>query len=305
MMATMVRSGTGAGDKVRVPVTVFVHIHYPDIWHEMCVILAERLTSPFHLVLTHTGDAALPVPATPWLAGVRQLPVENRGRDVRPFLQALAETSGFDVGLKLHTKKSPQRTDGARWRAHALHSLLPREGSEAAIARLRADTRIGLVAPAGLSLSVEPWVLVNAPGMVRIMATLGIELVDSALEDAYFAAGSMFWFRRAAIETLAAPEVLDLFEDERGQLDGTIAHAMERIFPVEARRHAYVSLAMPALMESTSRCTPAELIALARRYADTPQSYFPIPGIAALPPPDKAVPRRWGGLLGGLLRRRT
>ena len=90
-------------DNSRVPVVVFVHVYYPEIWQEMRIVLAERLVSPFRLVLTHTTNTSLPIPESPWLVSVTQLHVENRGRDIRPFLQALGETTGCDIGLKLHT----------------------------------------------------------------------------------------------------------------------------------------------------------------------------------------------------------
>jgi lipopolysaccharide biosynthesis protein len=304
MMDAMTGSGLAAGDTAQAPVTVFVHVHYPDIWQEMSVILAERVKSPFHLVLTRTRDEVLQAPETPWLLTVTQRRVENRGRDVKPFLQALAEMPGLDIGLKLHAKKSPQRTDGDRWRSAALCSLLPPEGCAAVIASLRADPRIGLVAPSQLSLSVDPWVLGNEAGMVRIMTTLGAELVDSALNDAYFAAGTMFWFRRAAIEALTAPAVLELFEEEENQLDDTIAHAMERIFGVEARRRGFVSMSVSALTEASSSSTTAELLGLARRYADLPSDYFPSSRMSVPSSDSSAAAMRWARRLGWLLRRR-
>jgi lipopolysaccharide biosynthesis protein len=268
------------------PVTVFVHIYYPDIWHEMVAIINERLTLPFHLVLTACDARHFDVlPEAPCLLSVERILVKNRGRDIRPFLQALGERRDTDIGLKLHTKKSPQRTDGAQWRAAVLDSLLPKNNAEAVVAHFRADQRIGLVSPADFSLSVMPWVLFNAPGMIRVMSVLGVQLVESDLDDAYFAAGAMFWFRRSAIERLADERVLGLFEAEEGQEDGTIAHAIERLFPVEARHRGYMSVAVPALMSSHPSTSTEDLVATARRYADIPTIHFPGPGISAPPPP--------------------
>ena len=267
------------------PVTVFVHVFYPDIWQGISRVLAERLRRPFHLVLTTPHDpGGLAVPDTPQLLSTNVIPVENRGRDILPFLQAVAAAPPFEIGLKLHTKKSPQRDDGARWLQDVLDSLLPSPRRTGALVdRLIADGRIGLVAPAGFSLSVRPWVLVNAPGMNRVMAALGHALTGYDLENAYFAAGSMFWFRRAAVAALASEPVMRVFEPEEGQLDGTAAHATERLFPVEARRQGYVSLAVPALMASRRTMSDAALQNLARRHADIPTTYFPAPYVAALP----------------------
>ena len=267
-------------------VAVLVHVHYPEIWREMSGLLASRLTIPFRLILTTSHpDDQIAIPKTRSLISARILRVENRGRDILPFLEALAATEGFEFGLKLHTKKSPQREDGAQWRGEILDSLIPSRGSRlrAIIRRLQADRRIGFVTPAGFCLSVKPWVLQNAPGMISVMHTLGAGLTEGDLADTYFAAGSMFWFRRSALAALADPRVMALFEAEEGQFDGTIAHAMERLFPVEARRQTFLSLAMPALMASRPAMSDAELLALAQRHADVPSTYFPAPYVSALP----------------------
>lgn len=267
------------------PIAVFVHVHYPDIWREMSMLLARRITRPFHLIVTssHPRDQ-IALPKTRQMLSARILLVENRGRDILPFLDALAVTEDFELGVKLHTKKSPQRKDGAAWRGQVLDSLIPARGAKLKliIQRLLADRRIGFVTPAGFCLSVKPWILVNAPGMVTVMRTLGSPLVEQDLEDCYFAAGSMFWFRRSSLAALAAPAVRNLFEAEEGQFDGTIAHAMERLFPVEVRRQGFISLAMPALLASNPAMEGTQLHQLARRHADVPSTYFPAPYVAAL-----------------------
>ena len=277
---------TSEAAKGETSVAVFVHVHYPEIWRDMSALLARRLTLPFRLIVTTSHpDDQIVMPKTKFLTSARILRVENRGRDILPFLQALAKTEGFELGLKLHTKKSPQRTDGDQWRGEILNSLIPPRGSilRTVIRRLQADQRIGFVTPAGFCLSVKPWVLQNAPGMVTVMRTLGVALTESDLTDTYFAAGSMFWFRRPALAALSKPRVTELFEPEEGQLDGTIAHAMERVFPVEARRQKFLSLAMPALMASRPAMSHPQLLELARRHADVPSTYFPAPYVAALP----------------------
>jgi lipopolysaccharide biosynthesis protein len=274
-----------ATDCSKAPVTVLAHVHYPDIWRDMSALLSERLAVPFHLALTSSlPEAEIVVPRTPALLSTQFLRVENRGRDILPFLRSLAGTQDFEFGLKLHTKKSPQREDGALWRAELLESLLPpADGVVRMIRRMQSDHRIGLVTPAGFCLSVKPWILQNDAGLNRIMSALGADLGECDLENVFFAAGSMFWFRRSALLALTTPNLPALFEPEEGQLDGTIAHAMERLFPVEARRQGYVSLAVTALMSSDPRLSLTELLELARGHADVPSRYFPGPYVPALP----------------------
>ena len=124
------------------------------------------------------------------------------------------------------------------------------------------------------------------------MSALGVDFGKCDLENVFFAAGSMFWFRRSSLMALTAPDLAALFEPEEGQLDGTTAHAMERLFPVEARRQGYVSLAVPALISSHPGLSLTELLELALRHADVPTRYFPAPYVPALPlatPPGKEL----------------
>lgn len=267
-------------------VAAFVHVHYPEIWAEMQETLAQRIGVPFHLVLTSSHPESEVVrPSAPNLLSTRFVQTENRGRDIRPFLAALHETPDFELGLKLHTKKSPQRMDGDVWRAAVLDALVPSPlGTAELVRRMHVDPRIGFVSPFPFGLSVKPWVLVNFPGMARVMHGLGHELQDADLEDAIFAAGSMFWFRRPALAAFAGDAILDLFEPEEAQLDGTTAHVMERLFPVEARRQGFVTLSTAALLEAEPGMPLPDLLALARQHADIPTTFFPAPYIAAVPP---------------------
>lgn len=272
------------------PVVLFVHAHYPDLWAEMAGRIAARMDRPFRLlVTTDRPQEAIPRPDSPFLADWQVLAVENRGRDILPFLRALAVAGEFEYGLKLHTKRSPQRPDGAAWRAALIDSLLPPEGPGGILDRLEALPSVGLVAPARFALSVEPWVLQNRAGMERLMGRLGADLCAADMEGAYFAAGSMFWFRRHALEPLADPGLPDLFEPEQGQLDGTAAHAMERLFPVIAKRQGQASMAVDALLQAAPGAGAETLAALAAAHADIPTPYFPGPGIPAHPAPAPPV----------------
>ena len=75
------------------------------------------------------------------------------------------------------------------------------------------------------------------------------EMHDAAIDlsKALFVAGSMFWFRSGALSALHGKNIE--FEPERGQLDGTKAHAHERIFSLLAEGRGFVSVTVDELFE--------------------------------------------------------
>lgn len=272
-----------ASNPLNTNIAVFVHVHYLDVWAELSRLIAERIKLPFRLIVTTSlQDAVLAKPDTIHMTSMEVIAVENRGRDILPFIRGLTQSRDFDIGLKLHTKKSPQRSDGDAWRNEIYQQLMPSHGATAElVTAMAADRRVGLVAPDGFSLSVRPWIFGNGPSMMAAMATLGRELKEDELDDVFFAAGSMFWFRREGLSALANEELQALFEAEEGQFDGTIAHAVERLFPIVVSRQGLVSTSRSALLAAEPGVSVDRIVALAREHADIPNVYFPAAGIAA------------------------
>lgn len=289
----------------RKDIAIFVHVHYREIWEELSCLIAERIDLPFKLFLTTSlQDIIVRKPDTPQLTTMDVIRVENRGRDILPFMHALAKVQDFDIGLKLHTKKSPQRSDGDAWRNEIYRQLMPANGGVTQlVTAMNADPRVGLVAPDGFSLSVRPWIFGNGPSMKAVMAALGHEMMEDELEDVFFAAGSMFWFRREGLAAFADERLPNLFEAEEGQLDGTVAHAVERLFPVQIRRQGLISTSRTALLAARPGAPLDAIIALARQNADIPNAYFPAAGVAAgadvIQPPPLTPARSLLRLLAG------
>ena len=110
-------------EAAKLPLTIFAHAYYPEVWREIAARL-DALTLPYQLVVTSPHpQASLHFPAK--AVAVEFHRVENRGRDVRPFLIALNDTRlATDICLKIHTKRSPHRSDGDKWRQRLLDDLL-------------------------------------------------------------------------------------------------------------------------------------------------------------------------------------
>ena len=168
----------------------------------------------------------------------------NRGRDVRPFLFVLRKLRelGYKLGCKLHTKRSPQLETGDQWRDSMIGSLLG-GGDAIAVAERRFASResLGLLVPAGslIDLGIEEVNAGNRVWLDRLLPKIGCaDLIGSYRTR--FPAGSMYWFR---VESLAGLDDLvlaeDAFELEAGQLDGTLAHAVERLVVLYASIRGY------------------------------------------------------------------
>jgi GT2 family glycosyltransferase/SAM-dependent methyltransferase len=227
---------------------VLLHLHYPDLWPEFDALLkALPSACDVYVTLTTGHEDALEqiVLDQPHAVVVRH---PNRGRDIAPRLALLrmARARNYDQLLLLHGKKSPhlrnveqvnipflQHKDGDRWRRDLLDEL--RDSAPRAIAAFAAQPRLGLVGPCGFWLNLR-----GDPNLQRV-ATLALRMgiaVDLG-RHGYFA-GSMFWCRPQALDPLLALNLqLNDFEDESGQTDGTLAHAVERLFALSAERAGY------------------------------------------------------------------
>ncbi len=214
-------------------VCVIVHAFYPELLAEIFEYL-KRWSTPYRLVITTIPDKAEAVRDELLKHGMEAdvLVDENRGRDILPFIRALRSVVKDEhLILKLHTKKSLHRDDGDAWRKDLLSKLMSPEKANTIFNSFAQHSDLGLVAPEGHILSMSTYWGSNADTVHRLTKQMGgdVFLPESTL----FAAGSMFYVRASAIQA-----ILDLglrdddFEDEAGQVDGTLAHAIERCFSV-------------------------------------------------------------------------
>ena len=99
------------------------------------------------------------------------------------------------------------------------------------LAAFEADADLGIVTADGSVLGPSFWGQ-NAPVTATLLRRLGLDLEPRALR---FAAGSMYWARASILRRLADLRLTAAdFEDEAGQIDGTTAHALERVIGILA-----------------------------------------------------------------------
>jgi lipopolysaccharide biosynthesis protein len=170
--------------------------------------------------------------------------VENCGRDILPFIKILAliRKNGYDWVCKLHGKKSVHLGEGNLWRDQLFQSLLGGlrlSGTKVVHPKLPKTSAIGIVGPRNsfLMLDDHSTRVNNVECMQILLGRLGI---SAPAHTGSFVAGSMFWFRPAALDKVLKAKLKDDdFGIELGRIDGTPAHAMERLFGIIAADAGY------------------------------------------------------------------
>lgn len=229
---------------------IFAHIFYPELFAELVPYL-NNVPFPCTIFMTTCepiGAGTIADIAHRELRHPFQIKlVENRGRDIAPFIvHSRDELRRVDLGLHIHTKKSLHyKSEFASWRTYLLEHTLGSPALVREIVSLLQNPGIGAVAPSVYG-PLEP--LVNWGGNFecarKLLEETGEQLrADQPLE---FPVGSMFWFKTKALAKLLSLH-LDIrhFEPESGQIDGTLAHAIERSFFyfIEAAGFSWVQLA--------------------------------------------------------------
>lgn len=223
-------------------VAVACHIFYPDLAAEMLSTL-DHMPIPFDLVIsTDTAEKKRRIEDA--AAGLRHgalsvLIVENRGRDIGPKLTAYLDLyATHDVVLFMHDKSNVSRKadgsvwiDGSDWRRYLLDCLIgSRETVASILAAFAQDARLGVVMPQhwGPIIGFTDWGKEFETARA-LGARMGVTLTPATVLD--FPSGSMFWVRPQALRPLLELGLtLDDFPAEGGQIEGTIAHAIERLF---------------------------------------------------------------------------
>lgn len=211
-----------------------VHAYYPELFGDIVERL-KRCTSLQSVIVTFTDEAALQglgIAAQGLVdqgASVEFIKVENRGRDMLPFVTVAprALATGCRAFVKVHTKRSPHLgPQGDEWRRELLDGLLPDPNTIAQASRwFAAEPNVGF----GVPLShLGTWAHRgrNSRRVRQLARRAGLRAPFRLL----FPAGGMYWCSAEWLETVAAMGLqASDFEPESGQLDATTAHALERL----------------------------------------------------------------------------
>lgn len=220
---------------------VVIHAWYPDVFAEL--LENVRATGiDWRIVVTTTTareEEMGQILAASGLAGEIHA-FANHGRDILPFLH-MAERlleEGEDVVLKLHTKRSTHRDDGEQWRNELIGRLVAPERAARIVQAFREQPGLGLVPPEGHVQRLDYFWGANERNVQGLLSRFGVPQADTGTDT--FIAGSMFWVRLGALRPMLDTHLQpSLFDTEAGQVDGTLAHAIERTFTLVARHAGF------------------------------------------------------------------
>lgn len=215
---------------------VVVHVYYKDQWEAITKRLSMLGNQKHDLYITLTDkEAEFASSIANQFPKANIIVVPNRGRDILPFMHVARrlDAAGYKSVLKLHTKRSLHRKDGSKWLDNLLESLLPSRAMVAKTLKLLGE-RPAIIGPRGHYVSLDAYIGSNETYMKNLLERTEFSKDFDQKEHAYFA-GSMFWASLEALRPLLNLYIMsEDFESEKGHVDGTMAHAIERLFGLVA-----------------------------------------------------------------------
>ena len=216
---------------------VALHLHYGELWPEIALLL-KRWRARFQLFVTLTrGDEPLARRIAADFPSAKVDVVENRGRDVRPFLQLLESGAldAYELVCKIYGKRSLRSGAsplfGEMFRRATFLDLI---GSDAQVEDIQncfaTEPLLGLVGPERFrarSRHNDPAEIMGASRTTieALARRMGAEIGQGEYDVFH---GTMFWARPKALAGLRGLGLAaNGFSPEIGREDGAMEHAVE------------------------------------------------------------------------------
>jgi rhamnosyltransferase len=230
------------GNRGNSKLAVHLHIHHSELIDEFFLSLL-KIPIPFDLFISINDQAIIEDVFDKFSSVANFINVDfgpNVGRDIAPFIYSLAhhDFQSYEIGLKLHTKKSQYSEKGDFWRKRIIKGLLPNSVEILQICNAISKDSVGIVGGAREFLWGDNYWGSNRDQYDRLLDTFGFN--PEVHSDLEFFAGSMFWFKPSIFsKSYNFGDAARGFQGEFGYQDGTPAHAYERLFCKFARFQNY------------------------------------------------------------------
>lgn len=227
---------------------LLIHAYYPEVLGDIQQRLQQNQLQA-DIWITITDPQALKT-AQQHLPQARIYLVPNLGRDVAPYLSLYPLMAHYQVILKIHTKKSIHRTDGNQWRSYLYDQLLPRDPAtmQNLLKQFNQNHSIGLLSPDGHHVPLKKFYGNNRNWINRLIQKLDLPQLKGSTK---FIAGTMFWYKPTALNALIHQPIQtgDFYHFMPGQIDGSLAHALERIFSHLAHTNGWYTEQVSTLLD--------------------------------------------------------
>lgn len=246
-----------SNDKNRPKVALMLHLYYEDLFKETLEYAKNMPKEADIYISTQTEEKKKIIEelVKDFPNKVTVIVIENRGRDVSALLIGFKDyVFNYDIICTAHDKKVSQLSDAVKGKSFAYicfeNTLSTPEYVENIIQQFINDKNIGLLVPPPPQFA-EYYPVINGPYSgwgsnydlcVNFIEKykINVDIIKSKGPVAPY--GTMFWFRVDALKPLYD---LNLqykdFPAEPASIDGTISHAIERLYPCFAQTAGYYS----------------------------------------------------------------
>lgn len=236
-------------------IALVMHIYFEDLIEECFIYACSMPDNTDIYITTDTDEKCLAIKEVFSAIKCGKLDVRtvsNRGRDIGPFLVEFRDfISEYDYICHAHDKKAGQASVGTIGTSFAYkcfqNILKSKEYVLNILDTFEKNERLGILAPPPpnhadyyITLGLE-WGA-NYQNTVKLCKELGINVPMSPKKEPVAPLGSYYWARCDAIKPVFSKAwKYDDFPAEPVLDDGTILHAIERIYPFAAQSRGYYS----------------------------------------------------------------
>lgn len=227
-------------------VALVIHAYFQDLL-DYCYAYALSMPEYSDIYITVGSEKMMELVQKRFSAGpwneVKVVRIENRGRDVSALLVGVAEYMGqYDYVCFVHDKKVAQLDWGIKGYDFSercfQNTLGSREFVNNVLALFEEEPHLGMLCPpppnhADYFPTIGfAWGPSNFENTVDLAKKLGLNCPMSQDKEPVAPLGTMFWFRPKAMKRLLEYgwKYTD-FPKEPNNTDGTLLHAVERIYP--------------------------------------------------------------------------
>jgi O-antigen biosynthesis protein len=233
---------------------VFLHIFYPELAPTIADYLGKIPANIDIYISTNRDSIDKLKEIFDGLENSKNVQVKsfpNIGRDVAPFIVGFGEeVTQYDLILKLHSKKSPHSNALSGWFEHCLDNLIGSIDVFHTIMRELNKDDVAIIYPVenyALSLGIKHdscWGHEdgNYDKAKPLLNKLGLHQIDRNSEF-IFPTGNMFWCKPTVLKPILDWGLkFEDFDNEGGQIDGTLAHSIERLIGLCCTHYAHKTI---------------------------------------------------------------